>query len=88
MLDWHSVSSDTGIKGKLYKNLLSMYRSVNACVRINEGVTDFLNCPVGLKQCCLASPIFSIFINEFAKEIESSGIRGVHLFSQLIEILR
>ena len=74
---WHLVS-DTGIKGKLYKNLLSVYRSVKACVRTNEGVTDFLNCPVGLKQGCLASPIlFSIFINEFVKEIEKSGTRGV-----------
>ena len=51
------VVSDTGIKGKLHTNLLSMYRSVKACVRTNEGVTDFLNCPVRLKQGCLASPI-------------------------------
>ena len=82
------VVSDTGIKGKLYKNLLAMYRSVKACVRTNEGLTDFLDCPVGLKQGCLASPIlFSIFINEFAKEVEHSGLRGMQLFPDLVEIL-
>ena len=48
----------------------------------------FFNCPVGLKQGCLASPIlFSIFINEFAKKVESNGLRGVQLFPDLVEIL-
>ena len=65
-----------------------MYRSVKACVRTSDGLTDFFNCPVGLKQGFLASSIlFSIFINEFAKEVESSGIRGVQLFPDLVEIL-
>ena len=83
-----NVISKTGIKGKLYKNLLSMYNSVKACVRTNEGLTAFFNCPVGLKQGCLASPIlFSIFINELATEVENSNLRGVQLFPDLAEIL-
>ena len=32
------VVSDTGIKGKLYKNLMAMYTSVKACVRTSEGL--------------------------------------------------
>ena len=84
---WKIVSK-TGIKGKLYKNLLSMYQSVKACVRTNEGLTSFFNCPLGLKQGCLASPIlFSIFINELATELENSNLRGVQLFPDLAEIL-
>ena len=82
------VVSNTGIKGKLYKNLLAMYKSVNSCIRTSDGLTDFFKCPFGLKQGCLASPIlFSIFINEFANEVERSGLRGVQLFPDLIEIL-
>ena len=82
------IVSDTGIKGKLYKNLFAMYTSVKACVRTSKGLTDFFNCTIGLKQGCLASPIlFSIFINEFAKEVEYSGLRGVQVFPDLVEIL-
>ena len=82
------VVSKTGIKGKLYKNLLSMYQLVKACVRTNEGLTSFFNCPLGLKPGCLASPIlFSIFINELATELENSNLRGVQLFPDLAEIL-
>ena len=52
---------DTGIKGKLYKNLLAMYKSIKECIRTSDGLTDFNNCSFGLKQGCLASPIlFSI----------------------------
>ena len=44
------VVSKTGIKVNLYKNLLNMYRSAKACVRTNDGLTDFFSCPIGLKQ--------------------------------------
>ena len=64
--------------------------SLKACVRTNEGLTEFFNCTIGLKQGCLASLIlFSIFINEgkVAKEVENSGLRGVQVFPDLLEIL-
>ena len=65
-----------------------MYTSVKACVRTSEGLTEFFNCAIGLKQGCLASPIpFSILINEFSKEVENSGLRGVQVFPDLLEIL-
>ena len=52
------VVSDTGIKGKLYKNLLAMYTSVKACLRTSEGLTDFFNCTIGLKQGCKLPSIY------------------------------
>ena len=65
-----------------------MYRSVKACVRTNDGLTDFFNCPIGLKQGCLASPILiSVFINELAAEVENSNLRGVQLLPDVPEIL-
>ena len=65
-----------------------MYKTVKACVRTTEGLTEYFDCPSGLKQGCLASPIlFSMFINEFAVLVEKSGIRGVQFFPDLTEIL-
>ena len=43
---------------------------------------------MGLKQGCLISPqLFSFFINELAKELKRSGLKGIHLFPNDIEIL-
>ena len=51
-----------GIKGKLYNTLHKMYESVKACVRCNGTLTDYITCPVGLKQRCLISPILFSFL--------------------------
>ena len=78
----------TGVKGKLFKTLQGMYKTVKACVRTTEGLTDYFDCPSGIKQGCTASPIlFSILIDEFSGIVENSGIRGVQLFHELTEIL-
>ena len=78
----------TGVKGKLFKSLQGMYKTVKACVRTSEGLTEYFDCPSGLKQGCTASPIlFSLFIDEFSSLVKNSGIRGVQLFPELTEIL-
>ena len=39
------------------------------------------------KTGCLLGPVlFSMFVNEFTKIIESSGLRGIQLFRDLLEI--
>ena len=82
------ILKKTGIKGKVYNSLTGMHKSVKACVRTSTGLTDYFDCPIGLKQGCLASPIlFSLFINELADNIENSGVRGVQLLPDLTEIL-
>ena len=61
---------------------------MKACVRTSEGLTEYFDCPSGLKQGCTASPIlFSLFIDEFSSLVKNSGIRGVQLFPELTEIL-
>ena len=64
-----------------------MIKCVKACVKVNGEYTDEFNCPAGLKQGCLLSPmIFSIFINDLADLIQNSGIRDIQLFPDLIQI--
>ena len=76
------------VKGKLFKAFHSMYSQVKACVRLNGDVSNYIHCPFGLKQGCMASPLlFSLFINALADIINSSGLRGIQLFPDAVEIL-
>jgi hypothetical protein len=84
---WQALKQ-AGIKGKLYNAIFGMYRSVQACVRTDAGLTEYFSCPIGLKQSCMASPIlFLVFIDELIKRIENSGIRGIQLFPDTTELL-
>ena len=69
------------------KVIKSMYEGVKTCVRVDGDYTDYFNCDEGLKRGCLLSPIlFSMLVNEFTKIIETSGLRGIQLHPDLIEI--
>ena len=60
-LVWH-VLKKQGVKGKV---LLTMYSPLKSCVYTNDVLTDFFNCKVGTRQCCMISPmLFVFFINE------------------------
>ena len=65
-----------------------MYACFKSCVRFNNECTNTFDCPVGLRQGCLFSPvIFSIFVNELSKLIANSDIFGIQLFPDITEIL-
>ena len=71
----------------MYKALQGIYNSVKACVRDKHAYSDFFDCPRGVKQGCLLSPImFSLFINELAVEIIRAGKHGIQLIPDAIEI--
>ena len=84
-----SILANANVKGKLFKSITGMYNNVRACVRANGTLSDYFNCPVGLKQGCLASPkLFSLFINELAHIMQSSDdIKGIQILPNDIEIL-
>ena len=64
-----------------------MYDSVKACVRCNGTLTDYIKCPVGLQQGCIINQIlFSLFIDEFARILQISGLRGIQLLTGWNEI--
>ena len=83
---WH-ILRKSGINGKLYWALRSIYDSVMACVRVKGTLTNYFNCPRGVKQGCLLSPqLFAFFINELAVEVARKGRHGVQLVPGAVEI--
>jgi hypothetical protein len=66
---------------------MSVYKSVFSCVRIEDRLTDFFECPVGLRQGCVLSPIiFSMFINEIADAVDRRGMHGIQFLPGLLEL--
>jgi hypothetical protein len=83
------VLKKNGIKGssKMYKAITSMYDIVKAKVRVGGNVTETFMCPRGLKQGDKCSPVlFSLFIEELAKEICQKGKHGLQLIPEWIEL--
>ena len=65
-----NVLRKAGVGGKMLKILQSMYKIVKSCVRCPESLTDFFDCPRGVRQGCVLSPtLFSFFINELALDV-------------------
>ncbi len=76
-----------GVKGRMIRILKSMYSTIKACVRCGSSCTEYFDCLQGLKQGCLLSPtLFSLFINELAHDMTSSGRHGVQFSPNDIEI--
>jgi hypothetical protein len=83
-----NVLKRIGVGGKMLKILQSMYKTVTSCVRCNEGLTEYFDCPNGVRQGCVLSPtLFSFFINELATEIRENGRFGIQLTPSIVQIL-
>ena len=79
--------NDNGIRGNMYNAILSLYKSVEYCVRINGQLTEWFDVRCGLKQRCLLSPLlFNLYINSLSSYICSLNI-GVDLHGEKIPIL-
>jgi hypothetical protein len=75
------------INGKFIKSIIAIYKSVLSCVRTEDNLTEFFDCPVGLRQGCVLSPImFSLFINEIAEAVDNRGMHGIQLLPGLVEL--
>lgn len=78
---------DIGLCGRLYNALISLYKDVKSCVRINGLSTDFFDVKCGLKQGCLLSPLlFNIYINDLVHEMKHLDI-GVDIDGEKVCIL-
>lgn len=77
----------SGINGKMYGILKSINETIRACIRAGNFISDFFNCPIGLRQGCLLSPLkFAIFISILSDLIDSNDSCGIQLFPALTMI--
>ena len=75
------------MNGQMFRAITSMYNVVKAKMRAGGDLTESFMCPSGLKQGEVCSPVlFSLFINELAREILQRGRHGIQLIADLIEI--
>ena len=63
-----------GIDGKMYWSVKSMYSDTISNVKVNKLYTDWLSINSGVRQGDTLSPtLFSLFINDLAKEIKAAS---------------
>ena len=63
-----------GITGTFLNTIKALYATVLAAVRNNGEISNYFQCPIGLKQGCLLSPkLFTIFIAEVSKFINTQA---------------
>lgn len=75
------------IDGKVYSSIKSIYASLLACIRINDQLTEWFDCTIGLKLGCSLSPsIFSVFANDLVQEIDDLNI-GIRIGDTSVSIL-
>ena len=75
-----------GLSGPFLNAIKAMYRSVVSCVRVHNKVAEFFYCPFGVKQGCILSPLFYLFVNEIAIGMEAVGKHGIELQPGLVEL--
>lgn len=75
------------VDGKMYKSIKNIYASSYASIRINNTLTNWFHCTVGLKQGCNLSPtLFSVFSNDLVAEINDLDL-GVPIGDTKVSIL-
>ncbi|CDQ95104.1 unnamed protein product [Oncorhynchus mykiss] len=79
---------ESGVGGKTYDIIKSMYTSNMCSVKIGKKRTEFFNQGRGLRQGCNLSPaLFNIYINELATTLEKSSVPGVSLHKSEVKCL-
>ena len=79
---------ESGVGGKAYDIIKSMYSGNMCSVKIGQKRTEFFTQGRGVRQGCNLSPaLFNIYINELATILEKSSIPGVSLHNHEVKCL-
>jgi len=71
----------SGIRGQILKVIRSMYEQLKACVRTDNGLTEWFKCVIGTRRGCMLSPLlFALYFNEYIELLGSEGCRGIFLY--------
>ena len=78
----------SGVGGKAYDIIKSMYTNNMCSIKIGHKRTDFISQERGVRQgCCLSPALFNIYINELASILELSTVPGLTLHNTEIKFL-
>ena len=77
----------TRVSGCMFKALLSVYKDVKCCVRLNGFENEWFPVDCGLKQGCGLSPIlFNFFINDLVTKISAMEL-GIDIDGEKVAVL-
>ena len=76
-----------GVSTKMLNTLKAIYASVKAVIRVGHEKSTEINCPKGVRQGCLLSPLlFSLLVAEVAYKVAEGGRTGYQLVPGAQEI--
>ena len=72
-----------GVGGKLLKAVQSFYVDSRACVHVGNDVSEWFPANVGLRQCCVMSPLlFNVYMDGVVREVNVRALgKGLELLS-------
>uniref|UniRef100_A0A8C2BTG1 Reverse transcriptase domain-containing protein n=1 Tax=Cyprinus carpio TaxID=7962 RepID=A0A8C2BTG1_CYPCA len=71
----------SGIGGKVFSVLRSMYSKLKSCVKGTDGLTEYFSCTIGVRQGCMVSPLlFNLFLNEYITMLKNN-CKGIQIES-------
>jgi len=84
---WAKLLSN-GVNGKLFNVIKSIYSKAKSCIRMNDMMSDYMPCKIGVRQGDNLSPLlFSLFINDFNEHI-SKYYKGIDIASSCYPSLK